>query len=110
VSRPDIGRVLVEVALRLQVLERDLEVSVGVDDLVVEAMALLADAVVTDTVFVGDGPEPYIVREATARIGRVALRALANRRPATSVEIEAAGSWREHVAPDFRSATVRRTP
>jgi chloramphenicol 3-O-phosphotransferase len=103
----DIAGLLTSVALRLQDLERDMCVLLGVDDELVAAIAALPEAVVDDTVYVSDGEEPYVLRAAEVRIGRVTLRALAHRRPASSAEIESAGGWHEQVT-DYRSARLSR--
>jgi hypothetical protein len=101
-----IAGLVTEVAIRLQRLERHVEVSFGVDDAFVEAIAAMPGAEVRETIYVREA-ESYVIRAATIRIGHVDVHAQAEQRPATSAELEAAGGWYEHVDPGYRAGQLR---
>jgi hypothetical protein len=102
--------VLTEVALTLAALDRRITLSFSVDAEFVDAIALLPGAEVHGTVYVATDEEPYVIRAAKARIGKVELEAQAPGRPATSIELESAGGWHESERAPTRIGTLRSAP
>lgn len=97
---------LIELALRLQVLGREIGVSMGVDGDACAAIAAMSGAIVSETIYADATCEPYVIRSASVRIGHVTLQAQAGKRPATSIEMEHAASWSEYES-RFRVGVLR---